>query len=398
MKRGRIFLRRMQTVVVFDCERRPAPAGARRPLGLRGGDAGGALRAHPVHVRRRARARRRAAARALARAAGARRRQKIVCWRDKAVPGASTDHSPFSPLLLAFDEATLIVGYNAFDFDFPLLRNYRSAARCRAHRLKARPVRRHPRAHGALGVLDTLLKSNGLQTKNGLTGLDAVRLWDEVQYAEVPEAALRARKALEKYCESDVRCTAQLITRPALALRAVGGQPGVVLPTQRLWRRGARRAAVGGACALALRVGARRPRCDRRSRPPPPRSGDRASSWSRPRARRDHLGGRVPVGAVGRVVGSMPPSMKARLAVTATPPSSCRKRARWWSPCRRRFQRVLVDRAGQRGRAQLGREVRVGLAALRGHNRPLVQPERSSTSIASMACSSASVCSLSVIS
>ena len=223
----------MQTVVVFDCE-----SDGRLPPGLDDRSASAAAMRAERFERIQCTcavalvldaALLREPSRAQQALAGA---KKIVCWRDKAVPGASTDHSPFSPLLLAFDEATLIVGYNAFDFDFPLLRkHYRSAARYQAHRLKAHDPFDDIRARtGRWESLDTLLKTNGLQTKNGLTGLDAVRLWDEIQYAEVPEAALRARKALEKYCENDVRCTAQLITRPALALRAVGGQPGVVLP------------------------------------------------------------------------------------------------------------------------------------------------------------------------
>lgn len=156
---------------------------------------------------------------------------KIVCWRDKPFTSAGGNDSPFAPLLRAFDEATLIVGYNAYDFDFPLLRkHYRSGARYMAHRLKTHDPFDDIRARtGRWESLDNLLKTNGLQTKNGLTGLDAVRLWDEVQFSEVLEAGLRARTALEKYCENDVRCTAQLVTRPTLALRAVGALPGVVL-------------------------------------------------------------------------------------------------------------------------------------------------------------------------
>ena len=221
----------MQTVVVFDCE---SDGRLRRGWTHRSASAAAmrAERFERIQCTRRCRAVLDAALLrepSRVRRSPAPRRLSAGATRP---PGASTDHSPFSPLLLAFDEATLIVGYNAFDFDFPLLRkHYRSAARYQAHRLKAHDPFDDIRARtGRWESLDTLLKTNGLQTKNGLTGLDAVRLWDEIQYAEVPEAALRARKALEKYCENDVRCTAQLITRPALALRAVGGQPGVVLP------------------------------------------------------------------------------------------------------------------------------------------------------------------------
>ena len=222
----------MQTVVVFDCE-----SDGRLPPGLDDRSASAAaVRAErferiqctcAVAIVLDAALLRdpRTVARALSTAS------KIVCWRDKPDTSAGANDSPFAPLLRAFDDATLIVGYNAYDFDFPLLRkHYRSGARYMAHRLKTHDPFDDIRARtGRWESLDNLLKTNGLQTKNGLTGLDAVRLWDEIQFSEVPEAGLRARKALEKYCENDVRCTAQLVTRPTLALRTVGALPGVVL-------------------------------------------------------------------------------------------------------------------------------------------------------------------------
>lgn len=157
--------------------------------------------------------------------------RKIVCWRDMPTPGALGD-CPFAALLAAFDEAVLISGFNTLSFDFPLLRKYyRSEERYRQHCLKAHDPFDDIRARTGRWVsLDTLLKSNGLATKNGMTGQDAVRLWNQVEYAECAEERRLARQRLEDYCSNDVCRTTDLITRATLTLPRYGLMPELTLP------------------------------------------------------------------------------------------------------------------------------------------------------------------------
>ena len=50
---------------------------------------------------------------------------RITCWRDRAsFTSNGVPVPPFEPLLAAFDEAAVIVGYNQLSFDMPLLRKY----------------------------------------------------------------------------------------------------------------------------------------------------------------------------------------------------------------------------------------------------------------------------------
>jgi hypothetical protein len=219
----------MQTVVVFDCE-----SDGRLPPGMEDGS----LTVAAVRAERFDRIQCTCAIglvldasrlRDPMRAAGALAdAEKVVCWRDRA---PTEGKSPFEPLLAAFDAASLIVGYNAFDFDFPLLRkHYASPERYTAHRLKTLDPFDEIRSRTTRWPsLDTLLRANGMPTKNGITGLDAVRMWDEVQYAEVPTARDRARNGLQKYCENDVRCTATLATRATLVVPSTGALPGLEL-------------------------------------------------------------------------------------------------------------------------------------------------------------------------
>lgn len=157
--------------------------------------------------------------------------KKIVCWRDMPTPERIGD-CPFETLFAAFDGAVLISGFNTLNFDFPLLwKYYRSERRYRQHCLKAHDPFDDIRARTGRWVsLDTLLKSNGLATKNGMTGQDAVRLWDQTQYAECAEERRCARQRLEDYCLNDVHRTTDLITRATLTLPRYGLMPALTLP------------------------------------------------------------------------------------------------------------------------------------------------------------------------
>lgn len=132
--------------------------------------------------------------------------RKITCWRDEvAFKGAN----PFEPLLKAFDEAEIIVGFNTLAFDFPLLHKHYGGAfgktRYQMHRYKALDVFDRLRAvTGAWHSLDSLLTHNGLSTKTG-SGAFAVTLWEQ-----------QRREELQAYCECDVKLTAQLALLPRL--------------------------------------------------------------------------------------------------------------------------------------------------------------------------------------
>lgn len=139
----------------------------------------------------------------------------LTYWRHKA-PAKGV--SPFRGLLHEFDQASLIVAYNAFDFDFPLLRKYYRGnggdARYHAHRAKCHDV--FTRVRGATELwpkLDALLVLNGLPVKTG-SGAEAVRMWNDDRLAE-----------LEQYCADDVRLTARLALLPELKWSGVPALP-----------------------------------------------------------------------------------------------------------------------------------------------------------------------------
>lgn len=138
-------------------------------------------------------------------------RGALALWRDGAHEAGA---SPFEPLLRAFDEARLIVGYNCADFDFPLLRKYyarthEGARRYVAHRCKMLDVFARVReATGLWPKLDALLRAHGLPCKSS-SGAQAVRWWERGE-----------RALLEAYCADDVRCTARLAQLPAMRVGA----------------------------------------------------------------------------------------------------------------------------------------------------------------------------------
>ena len=131
---------------------------------------------------------------------------ELTCWRDVAsTPGGN----PFAALFEAFDAATVIVGYNAFEFDFPLLYKHYSKRngnqRYFAHRIKTLDMFSRLRAvSGHWPKLDDLLRANGLPVKIA-DGKEAIRMWQANQ-----------REELSDYCLEDVRCTARLALLPKM--------------------------------------------------------------------------------------------------------------------------------------------------------------------------------------
>ena len=130
---------------------------------------------------------------------------KLTCWRDDEAHGPN----PFEPLLAAFDAASVIVGYNALEFDFPLLwKHYgkKQSRRYLEHRIKCLDLFSRLRAvSGHWPRLDDLLIANELAAKSG-DGREAIRLWQAGQ-----------RKELEAYCQADVQRTTELALLPRMA-------------------------------------------------------------------------------------------------------------------------------------------------------------------------------------
>lgn len=130
---------------------------------------------------------------------------KRVCWRDDAA-------DPFEPLFDLFDRATVIVGFNALGFDFPLLyKHYGIANRRRylTHRMKTHDIFERLRAATGLWFsLECLLRHNGIPGKTG-RGDNAIKLWQA-----------NDRAVLSEYCLADVHKTAQLALLPRMVLGA----------------------------------------------------------------------------------------------------------------------------------------------------------------------------------
>lgn len=130
---------------------------------------------------------------------------ELTCWRDVA---ATPSTSPFEPLLKAFDAASIVVGYNAFDFDFPLLWKYYGRKQNRRylnHRTKTLDIFARLRAvSGHWPKLDDLLRANDLEPKTS-DGKEAIRMWHA-----------NDRDGLEAYCQADVQLTAKLALLPEI--------------------------------------------------------------------------------------------------------------------------------------------------------------------------------------
>lgn len=130
----------------------------------------------------------------------------LTCWRDGP---ADFSHSPFEPLLEAFDAASIIVAFNALEFDFPLLwKHYgrRESRRYLEHRIKCLDMFSRLRAvSNHWPKLDDLLVANGLAPKTS-DGREAIRMWEANE-----------RGALEDYCKADVMRTTELSLLPEMA-------------------------------------------------------------------------------------------------------------------------------------------------------------------------------------
>ena len=145
--------------------------------------------------------------------------RKLTCWRDVA-PSRGVD--PFARLLAEFDDADVIVAFNGFDFDFPLLKCHYKCGRGgepRYHRHLAKCHDLFTRVRGATErwfKLDTLLALNGIPGKSS-SGAMAVQMWYDGR-----------REQLEQYCATDVRRTAQLALLPELRWGATPPLPATV--------------------------------------------------------------------------------------------------------------------------------------------------------------------------
>jgi hypothetical protein len=148
----------------------------------------------------------------------------IVCWRDCA--------GTFDRLLRAFDDASVIVGYNQMHFDMPLLRKYygRNVGRYQSHLTKCMDPFVTVRAITSEWIaLDALLSLNGLPAKTGVGG-DAVKLWNAIQMGDAEEASA-SRAQLQEYCIADVERTARLVLLERLRVPGCGqGVPSWYLP------------------------------------------------------------------------------------------------------------------------------------------------------------------------
>lgn len=136
--------------------------------------------------------------------------QELVQWCD------DENTTPlFERLFQAFDEASVIVGYNVLDFDFPLLfKHYQGKQgrrRYMEHRCKTHdPFSRIRAATGVWATLQSLLDSNDIASKSA-TGADAVRWWK-----------CGDRSSIESYCLDDVRRTVDVLSKRPLLLLPPG--------------------------------------------------------------------------------------------------------------------------------------------------------------------------------
>jgi hypothetical protein len=136
------------------------------------------------------------------------RARLVTCWRD--------DTTPFQKLLDMFDSADVVVGYNATEFDFPVLKKYYGAtgnSRYKAHLAKCHDIFLEIRnATGLWLKLDDLLRFNGLPVKSG-RGADAIQLWETNQ-----------RTLLAEYCAADVDRTTRLALLKSVKVPGHGKQ------------------------------------------------------------------------------------------------------------------------------------------------------------------------------
>jgi len=125
-------------------------------------------------------------------------------WRDRK--------EDIEAMLALFEEATAIVGFNTFWFDFLVLRkHYKDKQMFHRHLFKSLDV--FSRVRDVVlywPKLDLLLKRNGLATKTA-DGLEAIKWFAEGRLDE-----------LKSYCEADVRCCARLVLSNEMIVDAPG--------------------------------------------------------------------------------------------------------------------------------------------------------------------------------
>ena len=120
--------------------------------------------------------------------------KKLAWWRDVAEFG----HDPFDEFLELMDRASVIVAYNAMEFDFPVLRKHYGKGtdahrRYLRHRQKTLdPFSRIRAATDFWPKLDLLLVHNALAKKTA-NGIEAIKMWEEGR-----------RDELLYYCHGDV--------------------------------------------------------------------------------------------------------------------------------------------------------------------------------------------------
>jgi DEAD/DEAH box helicase domain-containing protein len=123
-------------------------------------------------------------------------------WRD------NDSTMSIASMIALLEGAELIVCYNGFGFDFPVIKkHYRSTEQYNAHLNKTHDI--FTRVREVLGYwpkLDALLKSNNLELKTA-DGLEAIKMWEEGR-----------RDELQAYCEADVRQCTRLALLPAICV------------------------------------------------------------------------------------------------------------------------------------------------------------------------------------
>jgi len=126
-------------------------------------------------------------------------------WRDS--------QNDIEAMISAFDDAEVVVGYNIFGFDWPVLRRFFADKR-RYHCNLYKSLDVFSRVRDVAGFwpkLDTLLKRNKIEAKTA-DGLQAIAWFAEGRLEE-----------LKSYCESDVRAVARL----SLSHELLVDSPGV---------------------------------------------------------------------------------------------------------------------------------------------------------------------------
>jgi len=150
---------------------------------------------------------------------------KFTCWRDRRGEDGS---APFERMLVEFDRARLICGYNIVNFDFPLLRRYYGKTASADRRYMSHlsktwdPINYLLQVTGVMFKLSDLLRWNSLSQKTA-SGAKAIEMWTADQ-----------REELELYCQMDVILTMQLCCMKNLIAVVRGRRVDIPLPSPAL--------------------------------------------------------------------------------------------------------------------------------------------------------------------